>query len=332
MGKTLRVLNLAAFLFNLAGIILIRWVVPGKSGHDILEKYVSFFSPSDWIFWLWIPVYILEGIWAISQLWKSIVPTIFITHITSIWFFVGSCLQVLWLFLFRREMFTWATVALTLNFVAFFAIVYNLTCLKTKCYRGSPNNLIRFPLCAVGIIPFVLHYAISFISWLTSLNLIAAAHVSRKSSYMMISVNLFTFGFLLSMILFHSLSKRFTLPPIPLFMGLASFAAYGRLKNMHTVFHINENTLAGIRSSYLALGWLGVTLMIIPMARNFYWYFVKGPEIRGGNWNDLEDVWAPLTKDSVVVSVPFEGDDFSNTRLTSLGSSTNQKNINLNYT
>lgn len=281
--RSLRVANFVAFIVNLVGSYLAVFGVYGLTQKEVSDRHASLLTPIHYSFHIWPLIFLSEGVFSITQMFTKLVPDLFITHIVSFWWVFSSIFQVLWSISFAREWLIASQILIMLNFASLALITYNILCLRKNAYKGNGVNPIRFPQCAIAVFPFILHYAWLGVAMLSNLNiLLSAKHLKDAHPHALISGAMFGLGGMIFLSVLHSLTgNALGMVPLVIAWGAFGIAENLRMKNINNdlIHRVDYTTLQGMKHAFYGVFWMSIGLAVIAIARNMYWFFIKGPKV-----------------------------------------------------
>lgn len=94
--------NLIAYVVNFGVTYGSLTGIFGKTNTDISAKYQTLVTPAGWAFAIWGPIFIWEGVFAVSQMLPSFRSSEVVDALTP-WWWSACCFQVVWTFFFSQE-------------------------------------------------------------------------------------------------------------------------------------------------------------------------------------------------------------------------------------
>lgn len=246
-------------IWGLDGLLSTRW--------QITQQYETLVTPAEWAYFLWVPILILEGIFAIAQLTPHYRNRPIIQAGTGYFFFYCFILQTAWTLFFSFELFTLSFISVV------FALLSLLSLLLSQLHTISNDErrswleylLFRFPFylhTGWMVLMCTDHFALLFRAFGTSAHMQAAIDVLSLSILLAVGVAC----------LIRPPYNDLVIPTVVLwcFVGIGC-----RLENpSEKMFYIYGNTLVlAIRdSAYILAGLLGFCVtpcMVVWFAREF---------------------------------------------------------------
>lgn len=178
----LNVVTYAAHLFvswgigvwGLHGILRTRW--------ELSLQYETLVMPAHWAYYLWGPILILEGIFALAQLFPYYRARPIIQAGSGYFFFYTFLLQTAWTFFFCFQLFICSFVAVTLTLLSLLGLLASQQKHRVPSGRSSRVEyaLFRFPFylhTGWMVLMAVDHFALLFRKLNASLGLQVAADI-----------------------------------------------------------------------------------------------------------------------------------------------------------
>jgi len=243
-------------IWGLNGILDTRW--------KITQEFETLVTPALWAYYLWAPILILEGMFAIAQLLPHYRNQPIIQE-TGYLFFYCFVLQTAWTFFFSFQLFTASFIAVVLTLISLVSL------LLTQIHTISSDEKRSWPEYILFRFPFYLHTG-----WMV---LMATDHFALlfrafgTSAHMQAAIDILSLALLLAVgvaCLIRPPYNDFVIPSVVIwcFLGIAS-----RLENpSDKMLEIYGNTLVlAIRDcSFILAGVLGCCLtpcVVVWMAR-----------------------------------------------------------------
>jgi hypothetical protein len=117
------------------------------------EKYQTIVTPSGWAFSIWGPIYILQAIWVIAQMFPRFRGHPLVQNGVSYWYLATCLIQVGWTFAFAFDI-----IWLSLVFMVGILITLFIIAVLQYYQYDNPENPKRIWDFWLFILPFALHF------------------------------------------------------------------------------------------------------------------------------------------------------------------------------
>jgi hypothetical protein len=102
-------LNLVSYMLNLAVTYTSITGAFGESNTVLSKKYQTLVTPAGWAFSIWGPIFIWEGVFAVTQMLPAFRSLASVQSVAPWWWAACAC-QVTWSFVFAQDIVTGATL------------------------------------------------------------------------------------------------------------------------------------------------------------------------------------------------------------------------------
>ena len=214
----LNVVTYAAHLFVSWGIGI--WGLDGRlhTRWDITQEYETLVTPAEWAYFLWAPILILEGIFALAQLTPHYRNRPIIQAGTGYFFFYCFLLQTAWTLFFSFELFTLSFISVV------FALLSLLSLLLSQIHTISSDERRSWLEYVLFRFPFYLHTG-----WMVLMSTDHFALLFRAfgtSSHMQAAIDILSLGVLLAVgvaCLIRPPYSDFVIPTVILWCFVSSY-------------------------------------------------------------------------------------------------------------
>jgi len=177
--------NLVAFIVNLGVTYGSLFGIFGASNSSLSKKYQTLVTPAGWAFSIWGPIFIWEGIFAISQMFPTLRANAMVQRVT-IWWCAACAFQILWSIVFAQE-------AIVLALLCMLGILGSLFGLNWTADAGESFTAKEFWLLRA---PFSLH--LGWIVAASALNTNVLAEASRAAPATLLTLAIVSLGAILT--------------------------------------------------------------------------------------------------------------------------------------
>ena len=189
----LNVVTYGAHLFVSWGIGI--WGLDGKlsTRWEITQEFETLVTPAEWAYFLWVPILILEGIFALAQLTPHYRNRPIIQAGTGYFFFYCFVLQTAWTFFFSFELFTLSFISVVLALLSLLSLLLSQLHTISNDERRSwlEYLLFRFPFylhTGWMVLMSTDHFALLFRAFGTSAHVQAAIDILSLSVLLAVGV------------------------------------------------------------------------------------------------------------------------------------------------
>ena len=134
--------NLVAYVVNLATTYASLTGVFGRTNTELSAKYQTLVTPAGYAFSIWGPIFIWEGVFAVTQMLQSFREKNVITSMTPFW--LSACaFQCAWTLAFAQDQISWKNTSFKAESKG--ALRFCLLCLKQLCLKlmkSDPTTLL----------------------------------------------------------------------------------------------------------------------------------------------------------------------------------------------
>jgi hypothetical protein len=219
-------LNLVAYLVNSTVTYSSLTGIWGATNTELSKKYQTLLTPSGWAFAIWGPIFIWEGVFAVTQMLPAFRSLASVQSVAP-WWWAACAVQVSWSFVFAQDIVTGATLLMLSILICLVGLV-----VFGDRKRGSTAEywLIRAP--------FALQLGWIIVASELSLNVQADSMKASPATLLMLAI--LSLVFLLCLVTVATIAAP--LPnPIVCFVGFwACMGIYAELGNAENLLNTSK--------------------------------------------------------------------------------------------
>jgi hypothetical protein len=254
-------LNLGMYIVNCGVTYASISGIFGATNTDLSKKYQTLITPAGWAFSIWGPIFIWEGIFAVTQLLPSFRSLDSVQKIAP-WWWASCVFQVLWSIAF-------ATEGITLAFILMVSILASLLGLLW-IGDSKPGSVAEYWLIRA---PFSLQCGWIVAASALNFNVFADAHLASQATLLSLAIASLGIVFAIASL------AAFAIPlPNPVICFVAFWALIGIFSELGDAKFLNDPsrfnysawpqvTLDGVRGASLFLALASLGLMGAAVAR-----------------------------------------------------------------